>query len=513
MGSEEAKVVLTAVDNVTIPALKASESLRAYQGSVDALASLTGGSASGINPAYAKTLDNVSDSATHAGTSHRVAHQSLQLFTQGLGEVAGASPAAEAGVRVLDSAMLHMATTGGMLSLGFVAVVAAVTAAGYAFRTSAEHTKTEREEMDKLKDSTIAAVKQLDYLDRAQKSVMGVGAGEAAERVTKLKAKIDDLTEAMRKNAAQAAIMSKPQTENLGGMEGSVTLPAQSDGSKSAGNQVKMAGELRVLQEELKKAQHEQDQLTLKSSKYVSLLKDNGNPLRTYSNELERQAAAYESVGQIMGDLEFDYGALSQAAETAGISTTHAAQIMVAQNKAVEQGVFNLASAFGQTIGNAVMKGKDAWREGLKAMLGMVFDTATQVLIAAAIMNKGLSAALIPFSFGAILAMVAVVQGLKMVAMNALSSGAASLQSAAPTSLGAVNGGATSGTGTASSGPGGSPISSASKEVVNNIQIHLPVSAMDLSSVSDIQMKTLANKIGRIIADAAGHGQFSLVGA
>jgi hypothetical protein len=65
----------------------------------------------------------------------------------------------------------------------------------------------------------------------------------------------------------------------------------------------------------------------------------------------------------------------------------------------------------------------------------------------------------------------------------------------------------------AAAGPGGSAISSAMKEVINNISINLPVQALDLSSISDIQLKNLANRISRVIAEAAATGQFSLVGA
>lgn len=505
--SEEAKVVLSAVDEVSTPALKAAQSLKSYQSSVNSLAAGVQTVAMGV-PKYASELGNA---ATKSAASMGTAQKAMSLVSSGLADIAGASPAAEAGIRVLDSAMFKMVQTGGSLSLGFLGIVAAAAAIGYAFKTTAENTRKGKEEMDGLRASTIAQIRQLETLDRVQKSVMGVGAADAGEKVAKLRRQIDDLTEAMRKNAAQDISRSTPKSEYMG-MEGSVTVPASSDPGGGNAAQLKMAGDLRILQEELRKTQREQDALTVKSAKYKSVIDGQGNPLRTYINGLERSASAMESLLQITGSLEFNYEALAAGAEKAGISVNDAAKIMMAQNKAVENGVMSLAAAFGQTMGNAVSKGKDAWREGLKAMVGMVFDTATQVLIAAAIMNKGLSAALIPFSFGAILAMVAVVQGLKMIAMNALSSGASGLQASAPTNLGSATG-SSGGISALAEGGGGRSISSASKEVVNNIEINLPVSAMDLSSVSDIQMKTLATKIGRYLAESAGQGQFSLVGA
>lgn len=517
--ADEASVILSAINNVSGPVSEATASLAKYQAAMDSMASLEGRSAASAAVAT-DGINNVSAAAAGSVVPHRAAHQALALVSGSMVELAGGSAAAGGAVRVLDSVMFAMAATGGAVSLAFIGVIAAAAAIGYAFKSSAEETKKQQEALDKLTESTIKSVSGLEYLDKAQKSVAGVGLAQAGDKVRALKSQIDELTESMKKNADAVKAGALAGTAGVGGQISAFAnimssgLVGTGGSEQAAANQVKMAGQLRVLTEALKQAQHEQDQLKNKSAAYVSTLADMGNPLDQTANRMNRSASEIEKVGSALGPVDASMEEVAAMANKMGVSYVQAASVMSNQNNILKAGVENLSVAFGTTLGNAIMGAKDAWKEGLRTMIGAVFDAATQVVLAAAVMNEAISASLIPGSFAGILGMVVVLQAMKAVAMSALGSASSKANAVGSTfasgSAGASDSSGASGTAT---GPSGSPISSAQSQVTNNVTVHLPVEAMDLSSVSDMQLKNLANRVGRVLAEASGQGQFSLVGA
>lgn len=517
--ADEASVILSAINNVSGPTAEATASLAKYQAAMDSMASLEGKSSASAAVAT-DGIRGVSAAAADSVIPHNAAHKALALVSGSLVELSGGSAAAGGAVRVLDSVMFAMATTGGAVSLAFVGVVAAAAAIGYAFKASAEETKKQQEALDKLTESTIKSVSSLDYLDKAQKSVAGVGMAQAGDKVRALKTQIDELTESMKKNA-EAARAGAP-TAGLGiGAGISAMTNLMSGGLMGTGGfeqsnaaQVKMAGQLRVLTEALKQAQHEQDNLKNKSAAYVSTLADMGNPLEQTSTRMGMSASAIERVGSALGPVDATMDDVAAMANKMGVSYVQAATVMANQNNILKAGIENLSVAFGTTLGNAIMGAKDAWKDGLRAMIGAVFDAATQVVLAAAVMNEAISASLIPGSFIGILGMVVVLQAMKAVAMAALGSASAKANAVGSTfASGSAGASSSSGASGSATGPSGSPISSAQSQVTNNVTVHLPVEAMDLSSVSDMQLKNLANRVGRVLAEASGQGQFSLVGA
>ncbi len=536
--SDEAKVILSAVDNVTIPALQASDSLRAYQGSVDALASLTGGAASGINPAYTKSLGGVSDAAEHAGQSHRVAHQAMGLFSQGLGELAGASPAAEAGIRVLDSAMLHMATTGSMMSFGFIGLVAAATAAGYAFRSSAEHAKTEKEAVDHLSDSIIANIKARALLTPQQKEFVGVALAKATQDVEKYTGKIRDLEEEMKKSNAQALLMSKPQRIDLGGMEGSVEVSAKSDGGAEAKKRFEDINNLRTYKTLLEEAQREKEKLEGKVTAYKTpklfddVIKFQYD-LKASGEAASRSADHIEEIGRALGDtktpivemkdglghVKLIFPELEEMAHSMGISVGQAAQFVNEKTTAAFTGMAQVAansmSSIGAAAAQAAFGVANAWHNAVNAIIQDVIRMAIQwvekyiimaqvAALAHEVTTKGIFGLIT--GLAAIGAISAIGAGLQQaLAAHPADAGSSAYAGSPSTSF--------SPTQQSPSGPGGTAISSSARDITNHITVSMPVQALDLTAVSDFQMKALATKIGRIISDSAGQGQFSLVGA
>lgn len=519
--TDTATVALAATDEISSPTLQAINSLQQLQATIGQLATASKGLTGSSVPAAAG-VRAVGEASGASAIPHRAAHQALNLVSTSMAGLAGASPAAEAGVRVLDAVMFQVAIHGAAISMGFVGLVVAAAGVGAAMKSAAEETKKEADSLEAVKAGAVKAVSGLTYLSSYQRGVAGVAAGDLSAKIIKLKSDIGDLSDKMKENVSSSSgvgIMSKvglwaKETFSMGSTTGTSGI-----NDAAAAAQVKMAGNLRVLQEELKKTQHEYDLMTQKSGAYKSVLQNIGNPLQEFENQMTHEASTLEAVGRALGDVGSDaedMGAIFREVESIsdrmGVTYERAAGIMKSQTDAVKSGVIGLASTIGTAMGNAISGTRDAWKEGLKAIIGAVFDMATQVVIAAAIMNQAITAAFIPGTFAGILAMVVVLQALKQVAIGALSSGISSNSAAASANVAGGDLGVGS-PGGAPSGPGGTAVASAQSQVTNNIQVNLPVQALDLASISDIQLKSFANRVGRVIAEAAGQGQFSLVGA
>lgn len=517
--ADDATVTLSANDQISTPVLKAVAALQQLQGSISDIAKaakvLDGSSAVATGGIRAQT-----DAVAKSVPTNTIANKTLGLVSSSMAELAGASQNAGTAIKIMDSIMFKLATAGGGISIAFIAVTAAAVMAGTAMRNSAEETRKSREEMDKLVSSTTKTVLALSTLDATQKSVAGVGAGQIQSRIIQIKDQINGLTKAMEANAAAA---SRGKATGFGEALSAVGKsmvtgegPSAIIRSASAAKQVEMAGQMRVLRNELQNLNNDFGVATQKASAYISRIQTISDPLMQAARAHDFAAASIEKVQGVLGHIQVSMADVSVAAQNMGVSQIEAAGVIVQQTEIVKNAAISAAAIMGTALGNAISGSKNAWREGLKAMIGLVFDTATQVIIAAAIMNKAISLSMIPFSFVGILAMVAVLQAVKAVAMNALSpSAAAGVGANAASAAGisqspAIRSGSG---GSESTGPGGTAVSSAQREVVNNISVNLPIQALDLASISDMQLKNFANRVGRVIADAAGQGQFSLVGA
>lgn len=526
--TDTATVALAASDQISAPVLKAIASLQQLQAAIGDISkaskSMTDSSAVGVSG-----IRGLGEASDHSVAPHRAAHQALGLVTGAMGDLAGASPAAQAGVKVLDSIMFQMAVTGGALSLGFVGVVAAAAAVGSAFKSAADEAKKQQESIDKTTESVIRATEALHTLDAAHKTVAGAGLGQLRASLASLKQQLAEVEE-QSKRAAESASKGTSGgflADMATGMKAAVTFGSAYNDmlDKANASQVKFMTQARALAQAVKDTQTQIDGLTKKIGVYHSTITTGVNPLREFGAAQERAAADTAALGSALNafgssadaDLSAVIAKAKELADILGITVVEAAskmgQILQAQTAAIMQGFIEASKIIGTAIGNAMGGVKQTWREVAKSLIGMVFDVATQVVIAAALMNEALTAAFIPGSFVAILGMVAVIQALKAGAMAALSSGASS---AASSAVGSSAGSSSAGGSAASSGTGGTSgtaVGSANQNVVNNISVHLPIQTLDVSSVSDIQLRNLATRIGRVLSQAAGQGQFSLVGA
>lgn len=516
MAGDEALVVLKAEDLVTGPTTKAIESLDKFQATVGKLSDTGKAASSGAKQA-AEGLGMASKAANEAKTSNEVANQAMRLVTLQLGDMAGASSAARGGLAVLSTTMSQVLVMGKALSPAFLALTLASSAAATAFKVFSEDTKKAREESEALAKKNQEAVLSMNYLGDAARGVAAVGAAEMGKKVLELKDRLGEAEEAMRKLQDRASKLSAADTTGFEMGAGGEPTPVTKVDVGPIQTQVEAARKSIVnLKMELVGAEKSYDNLTKASRGQGEAARASGRLIieaaAQQRNELNSYIAQVERASQttkLFADFSVDgMNRVKQAAADTGASWTEMVEVAKKQTDILNSAVIEGALMMGQALGNVVAGNKDAWRTGLRTLIGYFFDAATQIVLASAIVNKAISAMLIPFGFGAILGLAAGLQIIKVVAMNALG-GATSAASGAGSG---VTGGLSSGAGAAASGKattGGQALATSQREVTNNISINLPVQALDLASISEIQMKAFASRIGRAIREAAATGQFS----
>jgi hypothetical protein len=167
------------------------------------------------------------------------------------------------------------------------------------------------------------------------------------------------------------------------------------------------------------------------------------------------------------------------------------------------------AELMGNAAANAAMGVANAWHTAVGAIIKDIIHMAIQWIEKHIIMAE--AAALVhEVSTKGIVGLIT-----GMAAIAAIAAIGAGLEAAVGGSGGKGGsvsaGGISSASGSASqSVSGGSAVATAQQSVANNIVVNLPVQAMDLSSISDTQMKALAFRIGRALQEAGATGQMSL---
>jgi len=504
--SEEAAVTLSAEDDITAAVNSSISALKELQasasgsvGGFDSLAQVSGKAGDGISLAGAASQASI--------IPHRAAHQAMNLVSASMVDMAGSGPAAASAIRVVDSAMFALATGARGASLGFVAVVGAVVGIVSAFKAASDASKKASDELDKMTEIAVKSVSQLNYLNSAQQSVAGVGLSQLYTKSASLKDQIAGLNQKMAENTAktQQSGVTAGQTGSLWEkLKGDLSLITASYGTtamqtdQASASQVKMAGQLRVLQNELNQTNTAISNMKQKASEYKSSLEDLGNPLMTFAAGLERDAQAIEKLGRYMNDTE---PTLMEWAD-AGMK---ASEIM-------KQAMSSMVAEVTDALATLLVSGTATWDTMFTNMLKTAGAAMKQIGEMWLAMDLMVSLGVGPQSIGAAVALIAAGSIIESVAsqitskatprfdtLSAAASSATSVDSTVPIS--------------AQTGAGGSAVSSAYQTVNNNISVTLAVEALDLSAVSDAQMRSLANRIARLISQGASGGQFSLVGA
>jgi hypothetical protein len=520
VAGEQLLFTLSAEDLISGPTGDAIRSLEKLETTVGKLSDVGKRSASGSREA-AQGLNLATEAAKKSTTSNEAANQAMRLVTIQLGQIAGASSAANGALSVLSTVMSQVLVAGKALSPAFLAFTIAAAAAGAAMKVFSEGSKKAREEVEALQKKNLDAVLSMNQLTQAARGVAAQGAAEMGRKIDDLKGKIGDAETEMRKLQERAVNLSKATTigftseVSLRQVEGPKLdmgpINAQIDESR------RTIANLRL---ELQTAEKTYRDLTAASAGTGAEARRSGNlilqaaaaqrnELSAYVNQVERATNA----SRIFSDFSADgMNRIKEVAAETGSTWAELADVATKQTLVMRDAVVQSALAMGEALGNAISGTKDSWRNALKTLVGFFFDAVTQIVLASAVANKAVTAMLIPGSFVAILGIAAALQGIKAIAINALSgatSAAAGAGNAAPAAPATSGAGAASGTATT----GGQSLATAQREVTNNIQVSLPVQALDLASISDIQLKAFANRVGRAIREAAATGQFSTVSA
>ena len=519
--SEEAAVTLSAKDDITAAVNSSIASLKGLQSAATEAA----GDFNLLAAASSKAGDGISLAGAVSQASvipHRAAHQALNLVTMQMSQLAGASGMAAGPLHVVDSILFSMAMTGGAISLTFVAVTAAVVGMTSAITYFVKSGRDASEAYDKL----LADVKALGpATDAAAQATLRL----AKTTLTQLEAQlaIEKLTPTMGSKVSAAWTGIEDATKKAASAAYNASLAfvqpqraMESLASATVSGITKIESSVNTANPAISSLQKKIDELgkaftagLASVSGFNAGLRDLGTT--TIKSEwAESEAEEIDKVMKALGRYSASMAQVQAMATAMHVSTTEAAHIMVAQTKIIEQGFVSLASTMGASIGNAMMGIEGGWQKMAANMVGMIFDVATAVVIAAATMNKALTLSWIPGTFIGILALVGALQLSKALVVGALNNAASKAANGGISAgVGGGNSSGTDATTAGTTGVGGTAVSSASQVVNNYNNITLPVEALDLSAVSDAQMRSLANRIARLISQGASGGQFSLVGA
>lgn len=491
--AEDATVVLRAEDQLSVPVLKAVAAMQQLQAALSDVAKAAGNVAPGTKGA-GDGLRDLGEAASKSEVPHRAAHQALGLISHELTNMAGVAGVAGGAVRVFDSILLQLLFTGGAISAGFIAVAAAASAISVAVATVTESSKKEKEELDALVKRTSEATMATDGLTRAQKELAAQTAGATQKEIIRLEGQIGDLS-------AKLKDLRTPIEEVRTGEEGMNVVAGRMTASFKGSN------------DEIQKTQQELTALKVSLDENKRKLED-ATMASVGFGKAAREATQIAASGAIA--LQNGIGAYVRAQENAArqIETIARREEAVQMDKlmAISGASIMVAKSIGEAMGQAALSMQDAFGAASRAIIGLVVDLAIKMvtahLTAARIAAMGWAAVGGPFGLAMTLGSVAVIAGLGALAAATLSPMKAAAM--APVTPASSSGGAST---AASGGAGGRPVASAQSQVTNNIQVNLPVQAIDLASISDMTMKAFAFRVGKVIQEAAATGQFSLAGA
>lgn len=526
----EATVTLSASDQISAPTLKAIAALQQMQAAIDEVASaakrLPGSTEAATRSARAmgETVGNV--------VPQRTASQALGVITAQLGEMAGASTAAQSAIRIFDNILVQLVMTGGMVSMAFVGITAAAVTLTSIITTLTRAHDKEAEALSAMVKKSNDAVLGLSNLTAAQRSAAGVALAEAGRTIRSLEEQIGNLNEKINQNVAasqrQAPSLRSVKSEvdgtaALSKMLGEVWDGLRGKGDALAASSVDMAGKMRILSAELDAARKRYDDLKMAAAglgatsreamKYGLTMAAVKTEMRGVAGEFLRTAEASERMGQAIGNRNIDFANLNKYLQDSKGTLDDYVKAWDASASAISGAVVGMVDQMGQALGEALVTGQLQWDKLMigmvKTCLGALKQIGAMWMAASLMVSVGLG----PQGFVAGLALMAVAS-IAEGFLNALTAptpkviGGADM--ARQASLEATGGQSVE---RAAGGPGGTAVSSAQSNITNNIVVNLPVQALDLSSISDMQLKSLAVRVGRVMAEAAGQGQLSFAGA
>jgi len=520
--ADEAAVVLKGYDEISAPAAKAIASLQTLEKAMRNVAKQGDGMSLASASAQAG-MQRMGAAAEHSGVSHRAAHQSLALVSMQLAQMAGVSEKAHGSIRLLDTVLFSLASTGGAVSLPFLALTVAIAAGTAALSSHKEAVKQAQESYDKVKGSLEALLpsKEADraktlaqaeaYRVQLRAQIVAAEAQgtyrDAIIRGFEMAAKAAMLPVEAFRTIVRAGMM---MGEDIGRIANNVAAVMGAMGRSIAAVGTAFRNPVKaVLDFHAASAQVSANMGRLFNTPLASFdaLKSGAEAvqnkltsmLNTPIQNVEELKRRYAELGALVGEVS---GQMS-AAMTERISA------------ATEFGA-SAFKAIGTAAAEAAMGTAKAWQVAAKAMIASVVDLAVNFIRQHILMAQA-AALVAAFKSGkSFLGPMAALAG-GLAAIAAIAAIGAGLSAAAGKSARA-EAPAVAAAGSAAPGPqaaaggavGGTPISSAQTQTNNNVVVNLGVQAIDLAAISDTQLKALAFRVGKVLREAGATGQLTL---
>ena len=192
-------------------------------------------------------------------------------------------------------------------------------------------------------------------------------------------------------------------------------------------------------------------------------------------------------------------------------------KIWAENNKTLLDLTYKTLDLTGAALGELIVKGKADWRSMTKDMAVAVLD-AVQLMIKAWILAHGAA-----LNVWGVIKATAALAGLSILkgAIGALLAPEAAVAETASvaqlTQRGGIAatgaGGAAAGAGNAGGGPGGSSIASGFSQITNNNSFTIRFELLDPSQITEARMKEIVDRIGLLLQERIGTGQFGMVRA
>ena len=448
--AEEAAVTLKAYDEMSGPAAKAAASLQGLQSQMQGMAT------QGINVAKGAKIGTDGIGLMEVMASKRFEHVGMNLMLGQMASMQGTTPAVTRSLGLVSYALTGLAGISGPVALAIMAVAAAATFAASQHAKHAEAIKKVNEQYDK----SLSALKGLT-LNQIESSHQSIVQANATLQNLKAQLLIEQSTNTWRESIIRWAVTALESMAMVGraiiALGSAMLHPIDAFKTLTdlwVAGKTKLTSALDAPTEAAKKLKEEISKLEpelLKANKAFDSLKAHG-----------------------------------------------AEQFQVLHNVALET-----AKSIGTAMGETASGMQDAWHSAIKAMVGAFFDAAMGIVTASIAVSKAVTSMLIP-GIGVVagFAALAALAGFKAVAMAALTP-KASTPTIATTA-------AVAGTSASTPTTGGTAVSSAQKEIVNNVTVNMPIQALDLAAISDTQLKALSFRVGKMLREASATGQFSL---
>lgn len=342
------------------------------------------------------SLSNLSRQAEEAIIPHRTAHQALNLVTRQVSELAGASKVAQGPLRVFNDILFGLVSTGGGISIPFIAATAAIVGLSSAIRAMSANGEEANKEYDKLLEKVRALAPDSERaaqatLNQAKASLALLQAQLEVEKQTptmgaKAAAAWHGVENATKAAATEAGKVFEATINPLKAMEVGAGATAASMG-KIKSSAAATNPEIAALEKKIK----DLDSAIGGATKGTDKLR-----AAQISTKLEAEKA-FESMRADQIKYWVDLDKRTQEATTKTRSFFGLAKDQAQDYKQVASTAFQgAANAIGMSFAKMVMEGKN-FGETAKALFVEVAEQAIARIIAVEIVDKGIQAAKVAF--------------------------------------------------------------------------------------------------------------------